>query len=66
MDSEHPPEEFRRSRCGGKVCYFKREAQAVRNQRRKSRRKQKRNSPVKDLRIYQCPHCNFFHLTKSL
>lgn len=44
--------------CDGKACYDKRGAQTVKNIREKE--------DGIDLRIYQCPLCNMWHLTKIL
>lgn len=43
--------------CGGKYSYSKNEAERVRFQVGKGR--------GKDLRIYECPKCHNFHLTKK-
>jgi hypothetical protein len=44
--------------CYGKKCYDKKSAQTARNQRH-------RDSGI-ELRIYPCPICNHFHLTKKV
>jgi len=42
----------------GKICFDKRGAQSSRNSRY--------NEDHVELRIYNCPHCNFWHVTKQL
>jgi len=44
--------------CNGKMCYDKRGALTVKNEIRKER--------GIELRAYQCPDCNGWHLSKSL
>lgn len=43
--------------CGGKYSYSKNEAERVRFQVGKQR--------DKDMRIYECPKCHSWHLTKK-
>lgn len=43
--------------CGGKNIYSKREAERVKAGIGRGRRK--------DLRIYECPNCHGYHLTKK-
>lgn len=42
-------------KCNGKPCYRKKVAESVKNKRWKQDRV--------DLRLYQCKHCNYWHLT---
>lgn len=43
---------------GGKICYDKKDAQQKRNW-------VERRGRGKDMRIYQCPSCGYWHLTKE-
>lgn len=60
MDEVESLEHLRKERCSetGKVCFHKKEALSkVKFLEYKGREKR--------LRIYQCPHCDWWHLTKS-
>lgn len=48
--------------CNGKMIFTKREAETARNRRLKSRR---RGGHPGFLRIYPCPECNFWRLTRK-
>lgn len=45
-------------RCAetGKVCFNKKDAQTKRNTLKKRGRE-------RNMRVYQCPHCDYWHLT---
>lgn len=49
----------------GKVCYDKRGAESARNHRSAPRRGKRRHNTPEFLRIYECPHCLKWHLTKK-
>ena len=54
----HPSEERKRRGICGKVCFDKKTAQTKKNFLEKLARER--------LRVYSCPSCNCFHLTKKL
>jgi hypothetical protein len=49
---------FPKEKCFGKQCYSKKVAETLKNK--------KWVEESVELRIYQCPICNFWHLTHSL
>jgi hypothetical protein len=54
---------MKRTTCK-KLGYTKREAESMRNAL--SHRQTRRRGRVKSLRIYPCPDCHQWHLTKNL
>lgn len=57
---------YTREYCNDKLIYTKKEAETVRNARTSRGKNRKSSRPAKGLRIYQCPDCGFYHLTKKL